>query len=63
MVKLDCFATPTKNSCKGMKYLSRRSVNGLLGSSDGVHGGHQTLNDLEVVVDNLCKGSEAVGGA
>jgi hypothetical protein len=44
-------------------YLSRRTINGLLGGSDGVNGGHQTLNDFEVVVDDLGKGSQAVGGA
>jgi len=28
-----------------------------------VHGGHQALDDAEVVVDNLGNGSQAVGGA
>jgi len=28
-----------------------------------VNGGHQTLNDFEIVVDDLGKGSQAVGGA
>jgi len=39
------------------------SVHGLLGGGDGVHGGHETLDDAEVVVDDLGDGSEAVGGA
>jgi len=40
-----------------------RTVDGLLGGSDGVDSGHQTLNDTEVVVDDLGKGSQTVGGA
>lgn len=44
-------------------YLSRGTINGLLGGGDGVNGGHQTLNDFKVVVDDLGKGSKAVGGA
>lgn len=39
------------------------TVNGLLGSSVGVNGGHETLNDAELVVDDLGEGSQAVGGA
>ncbi|KAI8439274.1 hypothetical protein MSG28_013111 [Choristoneura fumiferana] len=42
---------------------ARGTVNGLLGGSGGVDGGHQTLNDFEVVVDDLGQGSKAVGGA
>ncbi|KAF4522455.1 hypothetical protein B566_EDAN002539 [Ephemera danica] len=44
-------------------YLARRSIHGLLGSGDGVNSGHEALNNLEVVVDDLGQGSEAVGGA
>lgn len=43
--------------------LSRGTVDGLLGGSGGVDGGHETLNDTELVVDNLGKGGKAVGGA
>lgn len=43
--------------------LSGRTVDGLLGSGVGVDGGHQTLNETELVVDDLGKGSQAVGGA
>ena len=39
------------------------AIDGLLGGSVGVDGRHQTLNDAELVVDNLGKGSQAVGGA
>jgi hypothetical protein len=43
--------------------LSRGTVNDLLGSSVGVDGGHQTLNDGELVVDDLGERSQAVGCA
>merc|ERR1719376_1449540 len=43
--------------------LAGGSVNGLLGGGGGVHGSHQTLNDLELVVEDLGNGGEAVGGA
>lgn len=39
------------------------TINGLLGGSVGVDGGHETLDDAVVVVDNLGEGSQAVGGA
>lgn len=39
------------------------TVDGLLGGSGSVDGGHETLNDAKVVVDDLGKGSETVGGA
>lgn len=39
------------------------TIDGLLGSSVGVDGGHETLDDGEVVVDDLGQGSQAVGGA
>lgn len=39
------------------------TIDGLLGSSVGVDGGHETLNDAELVVDNLGERSQAVGGA
>lgn len=43
--------------------LSGGTVDGLLGSGIGVDGGHQTLNEAVLVVDNLGEGSQAVGGA
>ena len=43
--------------------LGRGAVDGLLGGGVGVDGGHETLNDAEVVVDDLGEGSQAVGGA
>ncbi len=39
------------------------TVNGALGSGDGVNGGHKTVLDAPVVVENLGKRSKAVGGA
>ena len=39
------------------------AVNGLLGTGGGVYGGHQTLHDTKVVIDDLCQRREAVGGA
>lgn len=39
------------------------TVDGLLGGGVGVDGGHETLNETEVVVDHLGEGSQAVGGA
>ena len=39
------------------------TIDGLLSSSDGVDGGHETLLDTPLVVDDLGKGSKAVGGA
>lgn len=39
------------------------SIDNLLGSGVGVNGGHETLNDTELVVDDLGEGSQAVGGA
>lgn len=43
--------------------LSGRAVNGLLGSGVRVNSGHQPLDDAEFVVQDLGKGSQAVGGA
>lgn len=42
---------------------ARWAIDGLLGGRGGVDSGHQTLNDLKVIVDNLSQGSQAVGGA
>jgi hypothetical protein len=39
------------------------SIDRLLGGSGGMHGGHESLNDAKLVVDNLGKRSEAVGRA
>ncbi len=43
--------------------LLREAVHDGLGGGGGVHGGHQTLNNTEVVVDDLGDGRQAVGGA
>ena len=40
-----------------------RTIDGLLGGSGGMDGGHQTLNDTEVVVDNLSERGQAIGSA
>ena len=39
------------------------TVNGLLGGGGRVDGGHEALNDTELVVDDLGEGSKAVGRA
>ena len=39
------------------------AVYGLLGAGGGMNGGHQTLNDAEVIVDDLGQRRQAVGGA
>lgn len=39
------------------------TIDGLLGGSVGVDSGHETLDNGVLVVDNLGKGSQAVGGA
>ena len=39
------------------------AVNDLLGGSVGVDGGHEALDDAEVVVDDLGQRRKAVGGA
>ena len=44
-------------------HLAAGSVHSLLCGGDGVHGGHQTLQDPEVVIDHLGEGGQAVGGA
>lgn len=43
--------------------LVARSVDRLLGCRVGVDGGHQPLDDSEVVVDDLGEGGKTVGGA
>jgi len=43
--------------------LVRRAVDGLLGCGRRVDGGHETLNDTKLVVDNLGEGRKAVGRA
>jgi len=43
--------------------LVRGSVYSLLGGSSGVDSAHQTLNDTELVVDDLGERGEAVGSA
>ena len=36
------------------------SINSLLGSGGSMNGGHETFNNSEFVVNNFCKGSQAV---
>ena len=43
--------------------LVRRPIDSLLCSGGGVDGSHQPLDDTKVVMDDLGKGSKAVGGA
>jgi len=43
--------------------LAGGSINSLLGGSHSMDGAHESLNDSEVVVDNLGQRSQAVGGA
>ena len=43
--------------------LHRRAIDGTLGSGGSVDSGHETLNDTELVVDDLGEGSQAVGRA
>lgn len=43
--------------------LVRGSVNSLLGGRGSVDGAHQSLNDTELVVDDLGEGRKAVGRA
>ena len=40
-----------------------RTVDGLLGGGGGVDGGHQTLDDTEIIMDNLGERGQAVGCA
>ena len=40
-----------------------RSVHCFLGSSRSVNGGHQTLQNSEVVIDDFANRSQAIGGA
>jgi hypothetical protein len=53
------FNKPTSDLTKCMEICHYR----LLGGGDGVDGGHEALDDFEVVVDDLGDGSQAVGGA
>ena len=39
------------------------AIHSLLGGSDGVDGGHESLHDAEVVMNDLGQGGQAVGGA
>jgi hypothetical protein len=39
------------------------TVDGELVDGDGVHGGHKTLSNAEIIVQNLGDGGQAVGGA
>ena len=36
---------------------------GLLGGSDGMHCGHESLHDAKVVMDGFGQGGQVVGGA
>ena len=51
------------NTTTATPVLHGRSIDGLLGSSGGVDGAHQALNDAVLVVDDFGKGGEAVGRA
>ncbi|KAF3823704.1 hypothetical protein GH733_007172 [Mirounga leonina] len=43
--------------------LPRGAIHGLLGGSNGVDGGHESLHDAKVVMDDLGQRGQAVGGA
>ena len=43
--------------------LQGHAVHRLLGGGGGMHGGHQTVGNAEVIVQHLGDGSQAVGGA
>jgi len=51
------------SSTSGSPVLSGGSVDSLLGGSDSMDGGHESLHNAEFVVDDLGEGSKAVGGA
>ena len=51
------------NAAAQAPVLLGEAVNYGLGGGGGVNGGHETLNDTEVVVDDLGQRSKAVGGA
>ena len=44
-------------------HLPGGAIHRLLGGSDGVDGGHKSLHDAKVVMDDLGQGGQAVGGA
>ncbi|KAF3828726.1 hypothetical protein GH733_004632 [Mirounga leonina] len=48
---------------QNIEKLPRGAVHRLLGGSDGMDGGHESLHDAEVVMDDLGQRSQAVGGA
>lgn len=50
-----------ENICR--LYLARGTINSFLGSGGGVDSGHETLHNLKVVMNDLGKRSQAVGGA
>ena len=43
--------------------LARGAIHGLLGGSDGMDCGYESLLDAKVVMDDLGQGGQAVGGA
>ena len=51
------------SSAAAAPILQRRTVNGLLGGSGGVDGGHQAIGDAPLVIEDLGDGRQAVGGA
>ena len=51
------------SSSSSTPVLGRWTIDGLLGGSVGVDGGHETLDDGELIVDDLGERSKAVGGA
>ena len=46
-----------------MPQLARGHIHGLLGGSDGVDCGHESLHNAKVIMDGLGQGDQAVGGA
>jgi hypothetical protein len=52
-----------RSSAATTPVLAGGTIDGLLGSGVRVDGGHETLNDGVLVVDDLGEGSKAVGGA
>ena len=50
-------------ACAAQILLLGEAVNDGLGSGGSVNGGHEAFDDAEVVIDDLCHRSKAVGGA
>ena len=52
-----------RNGTATAPVLVRRTVDGALGGSRSVNGGHEALDDTKLVVDDLGEGRKAVGRA